>query len=133
MQMDYRRRSSGSIPEFRPYHDKPTSYKRVSYRSFKRLAHSKSMPETISPPPGGIMSLSSVRNIIPKAKESIAGITACAKNKMKDSTSFSKMRNIKQKVKITATRYDAIIIIYRYRHNLQCFEKTRIRTYRTAL
>ena len=106
--MDYHRRSSGSLPGCLPCRDKPTSYKRVSYRSFKGLAHSKSMPETISPPPigGGIMSLSSVRNIIPRAKESIASMTTCAKNKMKDSTSFSKMRNIKQKVE--SQRLDAI-------------------------
>ena len=100
MQMDHHRRSSGSLDGCLPCRERPTSYKRVSYRSFKGLAHSKSMPETMNPPPigGGIMSLSSVRNIIPRAKVSIASMKTCAKNKMKDSSSLTKMRNIKEKV-----------------------------------
>ena len=98
--MDHHRRSSGSLDGCLPCRERPTSYKRVSYRSFKGLAHSKSMPETMNPPPigGGIMSLSSVRNIIPRAKVSIASMKTCAKNKMKDSSSLTKMRNIKEKV-----------------------------------
>ena len=108
--MDNHRRSSGSLPGCLPCRDKPTSYKRVSYRSFKGLAHSKSMPETSSPPPiGGIMSLSSVRNIIPRAKVSIASMKTCAKNKMKDSSSLTKMRNIKEKVNFTSTGCNTVL------------------------
>ena len=98
--MDFHRRSSGDLPSCFCCRDRPASFKRVSYKSFnKGLVHSKSMPETMDPQTtGGIISWSPARNIIPKAKDSIANFTNNAKNKIKGSSSFSKLKTFQQKV-----------------------------------
>ena len=97
--MDFHRRSSGSLPGCLPCCDKPTSYKRVSYKSFKGFPTSQSMPETINPSYfGRMLSFSSAKNAIPRAKQSLTNLTTNARNKMKDSASISKLRSIRDKV-----------------------------------